>query len=69
MLRFCVANLVLVGDLSNGPWQYNVTLAVSDSYGNIYTTVVQINVLSPPPTTTISTPTSGFSGQTNQFTS
>ena len=42
---------MVAGDLSNGPWQYNITVQVSDQFGNIYTQVVQVIVTPPPPST------------------
>ena len=52
---YSTANLVVVGNLANGPWQYNVTVQVSDQFGNVYMQTVEITVIPPVPTTVMST--------------
>ncbi len=37
------------GSLLNGPWHYNVTIQVSDQFGNVYTQVIEV-IVNPPPT-------------------
>ena len=54
-MKIVIANLVVIGDLSSGPWQYNVTVQVSDQFGNIYTQVVEVTVIPPPATTVAAT--------------
>ena len=51
------ADLLLIGSLVNGPWQFNITLQVSDQFGNVYSQTVTVAVNPPPLVTTIAADT------------